>query len=153
MTVRRGAHTLKGAIVRAAAPLGGVSNASLQLGSHQFMLSKVTNPNMPDMLRLDHAIELDTLCREAGGGTPIHDFYAFALASAEGPEVSWYEHMATMAREGGETIEAIATALSDGQISDRNLEDMLAEAFGLQAGLSNLIGQLMREARRREAEG
>lgn len=149
MTVRRAAHTLKGAIMRAAQPLGGVTNASLAIGSNRYMLAHCANPNRPEMLRLDDAIELDRLCLDAGGGTPIADFFRAALEAEEAPAVSWYTHMAAMAREGGEMVEEFANALADGKMSDRNVDDMLTAAHELGAALSNVIRQLKSEAEKR----
>ena len=152
MTVRRPPHTLKAAIARAAAPLGGVSSASLQIGGHEALLSHVSNPNRPDMLRLDHAIELDRLCKQAGGGTPILDFYQFAAGECPVPDDGYHRHMADLARESGDAIAAMAQALADGEIPDRNVDDMLREMAELQAKVGAIVGQLIQESRKRRGE-
>lgn len=151
MTVARAPHSLKDAIARTAAPLGGVSNASLAIGASRFMLAHAANPNKPDMVRFDHAIELSRLCKEASGETPLLDYFIAELDATPAPDTDWHQHMATLARESGDAVAAIAHALSDGKISDRNLEDMLVEARELGAAARRLERKLSAEIKAREA--
>lgn len=152
MTVRRAPSSLKDALARTAAPLGGVTNASLAIGAHRFMLAHAANPNKPDMVRFDDAIELSRLCKEASGATPLLDYFEAELDSVPGADIDWHAHMACLAHEGGEAVAAIATALSDGQISDRNLQDMLAETRGLESAARRLRIRLTAEIKAREAK-
>lgn len=152
MTVRRAPSSLKDAIARAAGPLGGVTNASLAIGANRFMLAHAANPNKPDMVRFDDAIELSRLCKEASGETPLLDYFAAELDGVPVPDVDWHAHMASLAREGGDAVASIAHALSDGQISDRNLEDMLAETRELGAAARRLERRLVSEIKAREGK-
>jgi hypothetical protein len=130
--------SLEAAIRRACKPLGGTSNAGLHLGGNRYFVAHAANESRADMLRLDHAIQLDQLCYDACGETPLLAYFQAALAPEDGPKASVLAHVADVSRRSGAVVSALAESLADGELSAAERKEALSHIEGLQARLAGL---------------
>ncbi len=142
MTTPKPPLSLESAIGLACKPLGGVTNASLHLGKDRYTVAHAANPNRSETLRVDDAMQLDQLCLDAGGGTPIFDYFRAFLAPEDGPRVSMFAHTAAMVRESSVLTGRLVGALEDGDISPTERRDLLESIELFRTSLGALAADL-----------
>jgi hypothetical protein len=128
----------KAAYRKSVAACGGQDGTAATTGKSQGRISLYGSPNSDVFPTLDAIVEQEAVSHGTPGHPHVTRFLAreagyelFKLPSAEAMATIWGQHLAGIAKEGGEVMTRLALALADGRLTEDEKADCLPDARDL----------------------
>ena len=139
----------KAAYRKSVAACGGQEGAAATTGKSQSRISLYGLPNSDVFPTLDVIVEQEAVTHGTPGHPHVTRFLAreagyelFKLPSAAAMASVWGEHLAGIAKEGGEVMTRLALALADGELNEEEKADCLPDARDLLRVAVELVAAL-----------